>query len=76
MMEPNSEPWRLLQANMTSLGRMLDLLTVKALELLTLTPPAPSLYRQLQAEMTAMRIEARQLVKLIRTTVQEIKDRA
>ena len=69
----NSELWRMMQARMQSLGNLLDNLTRQSLDLMTANPHRS---RQMQDELTAMRIEARQLVKMIRRDVTEAKQGA
>lgn len=72
----NCDQWSILCARMNLLGTLLDNLTAKAMDLLkadranALPLMAPA---RLQEEMTAMRIEARGLVKTIRQEVAEIK---
>ena len=65
-----------MQARMQSLGNLLDSMTRKALDLQLTGPATVASCQSLQAEMTAMRIEARQLVKMIRRDVTEAKQGA
>jgi len=61
----------MMQARMENLSRLLDRLTEQAMTLIRVGPCGATI---LQEEMTAMRIEARKLVKRIRKDVTEQAD--
>lgn len=58
-------------ARMSSLTRILDSLTTKALTLLT-TPKGGG-FDRLQEEMTSLRVQGRQLVKTLRKNLAEMR---
>jgi len=67
----NSESWRMMQARMENLSRLLDRLTEQAMTLIRVGPCGANL---LQEEMAAMRTECRKVVKRIRKDVTEQAD--